>query len=375
MDRKSKTNRRDFLRGRSLAREIHDQLDTPSPIHLDTISHSDENEVSRQQAYLQQFSKRAMACEFELLFNMQQYSNAGEAALSAFGIIDDLEGRLSIYREDSLISGINRDAVEGAIVLPDDLFDLLLRAKDISEHTAGAFDITAGPLTQLWGFEQREGRVPEPEQIKQTLSCVGSNRYLLNEESKAIRFLKRGVKINLGGIGKGFAIDRAADHLITNEINDFIIHGGQSSVKAYGSQNVKIDGEQQERQHWVVGLSHPMIPEQRVAEIFLSNEALGTSGSGRQGFYSDGQRYGHIIDPRSGWPTGHILSSTVVAPTAAEADALATAFFVMTVDEVLDFCNSNTSIKALLMMPSDRTGAIQILSINFADSDWRRLSD
>ena len=116
-----------------------------------------------------------------------------------------------------------------------------------------------------------------------------------------------------------------------NGIRDFAIHGGQSSVLC-GGDYLTNDGDS--GAGWPIGLSHPVLPEVRLAHFNLRGRALGTSGSGRQGFFHQGKRYGHIIDPRTGWPTDHFLSTTVISPSAALSDALATAFFVMDIEEL-----------------------------------------
>ena len=116
------------------------------------------------------------------------------------------------------------------------------------------------------------------------------------------------------------------------------------------------------------------MPNCRLAEFKLLNQALGTSGTGRQGFFHQGKRYGHIIDPRTGWPTDHVLSSTVISPSAALSDALATAFFVMKLNEVEDYCKAHPDVAALLVVPSKAKGQIQLEWFNLNDDQWRRLA-
>jgi thiamine biosynthesis lipoprotein len=175
----------------------------------------------------------------------------------------------------------------------------------------------------------------------------------------------------LGGIGKGYALDRGAELLQENGTSDFVFHGGQSSIVARGS---RLDPEQ-ETPGWKVGVNHPLRPEQRLAEITLQDQAIGTSGSRRQSFYHQGKRYGHIIDPRTGWPAQDVYSATVIAPTAATADALSTAFYVMGVENSLSYCEHHPEVAALIVTPAGRSGSIEIHSIGLNDSTCQLITD
>ena len=320
-----------------------------------------------------------MACEFELLFNMHQYKQAGSAALAAFQLIDDLEDQLTVYRDHSEVSQINQSAFEREVTVETGLFGLLKLATEIHEQTDGAFDITSGALSKIWGFEKRAGVLPDQNLIDAALATVGMHLVELNDASQRIRFSHPDVSINLGGIGKGHALDRVAKVIETENVNDFVIHGGQSSVLARGSSTVNSNPEPEDpppsnQDGWIVGLTHPTLPSVRLAEVVLRNQALGTSGTGRQGFYHHGKRYGHIIDPRTGWPTSHFLSTTVITPSAALSDALATAFFVMTLEQVEAYCNTQPDISAICVTQNSSMKAqVELHEFNLSDRDWNRL--
>src|SRR5439155_21411202 len=126
---------------------------------------------------------------------------------------------------------------------------------------------------------------------------------------------------------------------------------------------------------WSVALRHPLRPDQRLAEFVLRDQALGTSGSGSQFFHYQSTRYGHILDPRSGWPAEQVLSATVIAPTAAEADALSTALYVMGLDAARAFCESHREISALLVTQTTAAGEIELHPLNLADKRWRRIDE
>jgi len=344
-----------------------------------------------------------MACEFEINFNLHQYRQSGVAAAAGFQLIDAIEDQMTVYRDHSEVSQLNRSAGEHPIRVEANLFSVLQLAQETYELTGGAFDISSGPLTKLWRFDRRAGEIPHQSEIDAVLEHVGMQWVELNSTTNSVSFRKPELEINLGGIGKGHALDRVGQKFLQMGIADFIIHGGQSSVLAFGSSFVATNLELPESAKagennrttmidqdsisevtsagWTVGLSHPTLPAVRLAEFTLRNQALGTSGTGRQGFFHHGKRYGHIIDPRSGWPPTHTLSSTVIAESTARADALATAFFVMSIEQISDFCSAHPEIGAVIVRPRlpeyrDKSkvktvaGNIEIAVFNLDDSQF-----
>jgi thiamine biosynthesis lipoprotein len=186
----------------------------------------------------------------------------------------------------------------------------------------------------------------------------------LDENPLTVAFHKPGLSLNLNSIGKGYALDRMAELLDLHSVDDYLLHGGKSSVLARGRQ----PGHRQ--RGWIVGLRHPLRPAERLAEFCLANQALSTSGSGTQFFIRRGRRYGHILDPRTGRPAEGLYSATVIAPTAAEADALSTAFYVMGPDAVAAYCAEHRQIAALLVAPADREGEVRVFDFGLGDRRW-----
>ena len=182
-------------------------------------------------------------------------------------------------------------------------------------------------------------------------------------------FRQAGVEINLGGIGKGFALDQCQTLLRERAVTDFMIHGGNSSILASGDRAGAAEGG------WTVGIRHPLRPERRIAEIRLRDKSLGTSGTGTQHFYHQGRKYGHIIDPRSGQPAEGVLSTTVLAPRAAIADALSTAFYVMGVNEIRQYCESHSEIGALVICAGKRSGVVEIREFGMDQTTWSQLEN
>jgi FAD:protein FMN transferase len=366
MPPQKKSNRRAFLQGRSAVEAL---ADAAPPLPPDAATGSSQPAPDGEaQSYLIRVGRRAMACEFEVLLNAGQYADGTELAVAALDLVDRLEDQLTVYRENSEVSRLNRTATNRAVEIEPRLFELLRFARELHRRTAGAYDITSGPLSKIWGFYRRAGQMPSDEDLAEALQHVGSQHLALDETSHSIRFLQPQLEINLGSIGKGYALDRAAELLEAQGVADFMLHGGQSSILARGSRGSAAG------QGWWVGLRHPLRPDERLGEIRLTNRALATSGSGKQFFFHEGRRYGHILDPRTGRPAEGMLSTTVLAPTAAEADALSTAMFVMGIEPALEYCQSHPELGAVLIGQGPKTGAVDIRTVGLDDADWKLLA-
>lgn len=328
------TPRRDFLLGRAAA-------DCRSDVRQGAKTPADE-------PCLVHLSRKAMAGEFEICLPAAIAGEATAVALEALDLVQSLEGQLSYFRPDSDISQINREAADTPVDVEPRLFSLLKTAMQLWRESRGAYDLTATPLWEAWGFARREGSIPSPEQLAQARDLVGGQWVELDEERKTIRFLRRGVRLNLGSIGKGYAVDRAVEHLLAAGVSDFLVHGGFSSIAARGLASVR-----QPDVPWTIGVKDPLRDQQRLGQIELHDRALGTSGSQFQSFRHRGRCFGHILDPRSGLPSEGLLSVSVLAPEAAAADALSTAFYVMGVEAALDYCRHRPEIAAMLFSATD----------------------
>ena len=310
-----------------------------------------------------------MACEFEVLLPAGPERDATERALEALDLVDRLEGQLTVFRDTSEVSQINCAAFERDVEVEPRLFDLLRLAAEIHRRTGGAYDITSGPLSKVWGFYRRAGRMPDDASLASVMSRVGSQRLQFDPKRRTIRFTSPGMELNLGSIGKGYALDRCCELLQGGGASDFLIHGGQSSLLARGSRD-PAGGE-----GWWIGVRDPLRPGHRLGQIRLCDRALGTSGTGTQFFYHASRRYGHVLDPRSGRPAEGVLSSSVLARSAAEADALSTAFYVLGPTAALDYCRrygpAHGNLSALLVVPSDEPGKAEVVTHNLDAADWR----
>jgi thiamine biosynthesis lipoprotein len=250
---------------------------------------------------------------------------AMDLATRALDLIDELEDQLTVYRDHSEVSRVNQTAHSTPVEVESGLFDLLEKARHIHKLTCGAYDVTAGALSVAWGFFKGPRRVPNEATLADARSRTGQAHVHLDPVARTVHFDRPGILINLGSIGKGYALDRAAALIDAHWWpTGALLHGGQSSVLAIGSPPWQFGGR------WEIALRNPFQPERPLGTFRLRNRAMGTSGATFQRFEVDGRLYGHIIDPRTGEPpTGGPASVSVLAPTAAEADALSTAFYLL----------------------------------------------
>jgi thiamine biosynthesis lipoprotein len=282
-----------------------------------------------------------MACRFEITLDLAD-SGLVAAAKAALDEVDRLEDALSVFRATSTISEINRRAAHEPVVVPADVMDLLAACEQIHRQTGGAFDITTTPLSRCWGFLQREGRLPEPDEIEAARLLIGLDAVRLDPDDGSVAFDRPGIELNLGAIGKGYALDRAASVLRASGVAHALLSAGRSSLVAMGGRGGG----------WLIDLVSPLVAGHPIARLRLRDAAVGTSGAGQQFVVADGRRYGHVIDPRTGWPAAGVVSASVVASNAARADALSTAFLIGGIDLATRYCAEYDSVLALIT-PND----------------------
>ncbi len=248
---------------------------------------------------------------------------------------------------------------------------MLQLAARLYDETAGAYDITSAPLWGAWGFARRAGRVPSDAELAEARSLVGGHLLELDPVGQTVRFRRPGVRISLGSIGKGYALDVCAERLLAAGMSDFLLHAGQSSVLARGGPLAALAAEAASPQvpnqqtPWEIGLRDPRRVGRRLAVVRLRDRALGTSSAQFQSFRRGGRRYGHILDPRSGRPAEGVLSATVAAPTAALADALSTAFYVMGPEASLAYCRARPEIGLVMICPGRQGRDIETVTAGF----------
>jgi thiamine biosynthesis lipoprotein len=339
-------NRREFLHPRRL-------INIAGPV-LAIVDELDGEEPSSAEPLLLHFARRAMATTFEVILPFGTPA-PNEIAQAVLDEIDRLEAQLTVFRESSDVSRLNAKAAHHPVRVDQILFDLLALAERLHRETEGAFDISVGALIKTWGFFRRAGRVPTPQERADVRERIGMQHVRLDPERRSVFYQRKGLEINLGSIGKGYALDRALALVRAHTLasppgeqgrvwgtNNILIHGGHSSVFALGSETPGSSG-------WTIGLVDPVLPHRRRGLLHLRNRAMATSAATYQHFEFEGRKLGHLLDPRSGWPAEGMLSATATAPTAAEADALATAFFILGVEKTRAWCEQHPDFGAVLI--------------------------
>ena len=249
---------------------------------------------------------------------------AGQAAVEAvFAEAVRIDNMMSTYKEDSILSAINRDAANGPVAAGDELYRLILRSLDVSVLTRGAFDVTYDSVGQHYDF--REKRRPNAEVIEDELQSIDYRLIKIHPDTQSIEFAREGVRINLGGIAKGYTVEQGVDVLRNLGIRHAIVTAGGDS-RLLGDRRGK---------PWVVGVKDPRKDGEIAVRIPLENDAISTSGDYERFFDEDGIRYHHIIKPDTGLPADGVHSATIVGPDAVITDALSTSVFVMGVDQGL----------------------------------------
>lgn len=342
-------NRRDLLRLRRIQREAPSGIAAPPG----ASGHGD----------LVRAHRPAMGSSFEVRLPAG-IPGAVDLACRALDRIDDLEMQLTVYRDDSEVSRLNATAHLGPVAVEAGLFGLLVEAVALSRETGGAYDVTSGALSEAWGFVWGPKRVPDPEALAEARARTGWHHLQLDPARRTVAFDREGIRINLGSIGKGYAIDRVVELIRAYPWpTSALVHGGRSSLYAVGSPPGRFGGR------WEVALHNPSRPESPLGVFFLRNRALGTSGAAFQQFVVDGRVYGHIIDPRTGEPALGPASVTVLAPTAAMADALSTAFYLLGPIASAAYLDAHREVGAVFVErgPDEATPRLSVFGLGESD--------
>jgi thiamine biosynthesis lipoprotein len=269
--------------------------------------------------------------------------DAEAAASDAVREMHRLEEVMSTWKEESDISKVNRTARNRPVKVSREMFILLNRAVSYSKITDGAFDVTALPVVKMWGFKGGEAKLPSNKEIFDAMMKVGWRMIVLDAVDTTVA-LYGGVTIDLAGIGKGFAVDRCVEILRD--------HGAESALIDLGGNMFAI-GSPPGRDAWSIGIRDPEDSGGVIGKLFIRDEAVATSGNYENFVVIDGKKYGHIVDPRTGWTVDHVLGVTVIASTATEADAMSTGMFVLGPEKGEETGKSLPGIRVVFALPGD----------------------
>jgi thiamine biosynthesis lipoprotein ApbE len=294
--------------------------------------------------------------EFKLYCRNKEFCN--EAIFEAYSEVKRLDDMLSNYKSDSNLSQVNSYAGKGRIKVPSEFVELTERAVYFSNLTDGAFDITVGELVDLWRNSQQKDDMPDEKTIKRTVSeCVGPNKISLYPREKEIELKSSCLSIDFGGIGKGYAVDRALRILKGKGIESGIINF---------SGNIYAIGSPPGEKGWRIAIRHPRMKEEALTFIEVRNMAVSTSGDYERYFEINGQRFSHIVDPRTGYPVEYVPSVTIVAENATDADALSTAVSVMGKEKSVEILEKLERVGAIIVTEDD--GNLSIYKDSFFKS-------
>ena len=245
---------------------------------------------------------------------------AGAAQQRIHRIFEDVETRWSLFRPESELSRLNASAAEQPFACSEELWRVLRLAREAWQASDGAFDISAKPLMDLWGFYRKRGTMPTEKEIAAVLPRVGLDKIQFDDEQHSVKFTVPGMALDLGGIAKGVAVDWAKEAAVACGVKAGVINlGGNLALLPEPLPN---------RESYRIGVRHPLRAEQCLEVLELQNCATATSGGYERFVELEGRRYAHIMDPRTGRPAEQMLAVTVIAPSAGQADWMSTAVFV-----------------------------------------------
>ena len=256
----------------------------------------------------------------------------------AFDEMKRIEQLMSTYIPDSEISRINRAAGKEAIPVSPEVEEVIREGLYWSEQSSGAFDITVEPLVYLWDFDGEKEIIPSENTLRKTASLV--NYKDIEVKDHTVQLKRRGMAINVGGLAKGYAVDRAISILRAKVKNGIVNAGGD--LFAFGQKKPQTP--------WSIGLQHPRKPQELLAAFAVQNQGIATSGDYQRYFIKDGVRYHHIFDPHTGKPARLMISTTIITTEVMDADALATAVFVMGPDKGIEWVDSMDNVEAILVL-------------------------
>ncbi|HUI43701.1 MAG TPA: FAD:protein FMN transferase [Terriglobia bacterium] len=266
-------------------------------------------------------SAEAMGSTYSIAVYGYDRDRMSAAVEAAFDVARQLDDMLSNYKPGSEWSEVNREAARHPVHVSAELFHLLEACQNYSRLSDGAFDISVGPLMKAWGFYKGTGRLPHRAEVMAAMKDVGYQHVHLDRANQTVSFDREGVELDPGGIGKGYAVDRMVEALRQKGITIALVSASGSSIYGLGAPPAEPRG-------WRIRIRDPHNERKSVAEVFLQNDSMSTSGNYEKFFRAEGHVYSHIMDPRTGYPAPGMLSVSVIAPRTIDSEAWAKPFFI-----------------------------------------------
>lgn len=310
-----------------------------------TAARDDGKDVSSERKLLKQ-TRMIMGTFAEISVYSNDEKTAGKAIDAALDEMERMDRIMSNYKDDSELSLLNKRAAKSPVPCDKELLDVINMSQYYSELSEGAFDITVSPIVALWGFFHEKGHIPPDKEIEDILPAISYKNIVIDKGAGSknlctISYKNNQTQIDLGGIGKGYAVDKALEIMKKFDIDNACINlGGNIYVLGAPSSGKNV---------WKVGVQHPRNNNEILGYLELKDEATATSGDYERFFEIQGKRYSHIIDPRTGRPVSGVITTTIVAPTATEVDALSTSVFVLGPEKGLKMIDKIPGADALIM--------------------------
>lgn len=298
------------------------------------------------------YTRTLMGTVVEITIVGKNETRLNAAAGTAFEEIKRLEGLMSHYKEESDVSRINEAAGKEAVVISKETLNVIESSIETSQITNGAFDATMGVLGRVWHFtkdDKGELIPPSREEVKKLLPLIDYRQIIIDKKNDTAKLARQGMRINLGGIAKGYIVGKAADVLKNHGIKKGIVHAGGDMVVF----------QEPDDEPWLIGIQNPREKDKIIGTIKAQNTAVATSGDYERFFIKDGARYNHIMDPSTGFPANKCRGVTITAKDPTLADALSTAIFVMGPDDGMKLIEKLPDVEGLII---DAGGKITVSS-------------
>jgi thiamine biosynthesis lipoprotein len=293
-------------------------------------------------------SRVSMACTYTIVVYGYESQPLARIVDSGLDEVDRIDRLMSHYKPESPLSRLNREAARGPVAVEPELFDFLEECMKYSRQSEGAFDITVGPLMKVWGFFGGDGAVPSDGALSEARSKTGYRHLILNAREKTVQFDRPGVELDLGGIAKGYAVDRVVRLLKDQGIERALITAGGSTLYGMGAPPGGDD--------WEVKIRDPIDPQKTAFPVRLRNRALSVSGGSEKSFEAGGVRYSHIMDPRTGRPVRDVLAAAVLTASGTAGDALDNIFYVQSIEKSRALLRRLPGTEVFLLLPEASKG-------------------
>jgi FAD:protein FMN transferase len=303
-----------------------------------------------------EYTEPHMGTKFQMIVYAPEEKTARDATKAAFARVADLDGIMSDYQPTSELMRLCEKAGGEPVKVSEELFFVLSKAQEVSKLSDGAFDVTVGPVVRLWRLARRTKRMPDPDDLKQALELVGYRNVKLDAKERTVRLLKPGMKLDLGGIAKGYAADEAIAVLKKHSIDRALVAAGG---------DIAVSGPPPDKAGWTIQIQ-PLAPEEVKSprHLILKNAGVSTSGDAEQFVEIDGKRYSHIVDPRTGLGLLGHRSVTVVAPNGITSDSLTKVASVLG-EEGLKIIEKQEGVAARIVRLTDQGEAEITATKNF----------